>query len=161
MGGINLGAMLVVIVFSVGALVFIVMMIFYNSPKNKQKLQRAREQKLQLAREQNNRKSSDTLSGLPVLYYVLAIICGVVLLVFTLDQSRSLSNAEIGAWIGYTVGAVLSMFAVGRVIELLQKSHAALNTLIEIEKFKLQRSDPQSPVVPTSIPPASNSPPVE
>ena len=126
MGGINLGAMLVVIVFSVGALVFIVMMIFYNSPKNKQKLQRAREQKLQLAREQNNRKSSDTLSGLPVLYYVLATICGAVLLLATIVNFEELKDAERGAMIGYTVGSVLSMLAVGRVIELLQQIRDAV-----------------------------------
>ena len=61
------------------------------------------------------------LSSLPGIYYGLAILCGIVLLGFTVANSDKLSSTQIGAWIGYTVGGVLSMFAVGRVIELLQQ----------------------------------------
>ncbi len=75
-----------------------------------------------------------------------AIFCGIVLLLATVSTSENSSDTETGAMIAYTVGAVLSMFAVGRVIELLQKSHVALNTLIEIEKFKLKRADSNAPV---------------
>jgi hypothetical protein len=57
---------------------------------------------------------TELLSDLPATYYVLAILCGVVLLVFTLVNAKDLSGAEIGSLIGYTVGGVLSMFAVGR-----------------------------------------------
>ena len=86
------------------------------------------------------------LSSLPTIYYSLAIFCGIVLLLATVSTSQNSSDTETGAMIGYTVGAVLSMFAVGRVIELLQRSHVALNTLIEIEKFKLKRADSNAPV---------------
>jgi hypothetical protein len=70
---------------------------------------------LNLARE------SDVLSVLPVIYYGLAIICGAVLLFATIVNFDKFSYAEAGAMIGYTVGSVLSMFAVGRVIQLLQQ----------------------------------------
>ena len=66
-------------------------------------------------------KAQELLSGLPVLYYVLATICGAVLLLATIVNFEELKDAERGAMIGYTVGSVLSMFAVGRVIELLQQ----------------------------------------
>jgi hypothetical protein len=68
----------------------------------------------------------EALSSLPTIYYVLAIFCGVVLLIVTLVNAGDLSGAEIGGLIGYTVGAVLSMFAVGRVIELLQQIRDAV-----------------------------------
>jgi hypothetical protein len=68
----------------------------------------------------------ETLSSLPTIYYVLAIFCGVVLLIVTLVNAGDLSGAEIGGLIGYTVGAVLSMFAIGRVIELLQQIRDAV-----------------------------------
>ena len=68
----------------------------------------------------------ETLSSLPTIYYVLAIFCGVVLIGFTIANSDELSSTQIGAWIGYTVGAVLSMFAVGRVIEVLQQIRDAV-----------------------------------
>ena len=84
------------------------------------------------------------LSSLPTIYYFLAILCGIILLVGGLSTNPS--DSEAGALIGYTVGVVLSMFAVGRVIQLLQQSRAALDTLIEIEKFKLKRTSQQPPV---------------
>jgi hypothetical protein len=68
----------------------------------------------------------EALSSLPTIYYVLAIFCGVVLIGFTIANSDELSSTEIGAWVGYTVGGVLSMFAVGRVIELLQQIRDAV-----------------------------------
>jgi Na+/H+-translocating membrane pyrophosphatase len=49
-----------------------------------------------------------------------------VLLIVTIVNAEELTGAEIGAWIGYTVGAVLSMLAVGRVIELLQQIRDAV-----------------------------------
>ncbi len=70
--------------------------------------------------------ATELLSSLPGIYYGLAIFCGVVLLVFTAANSDELSSTQIGAWIGYTVGAVLSMFAVGRVIELLEQIRNAV-----------------------------------
>jgi hypothetical protein len=63
---------------------------------------------------------TELLSGLPATYYGLAILCGVVLIGFTIANADELSSTEIGEWVGYTVGAVLSMFAVGRVIQLLE-----------------------------------------
>ena len=69
------------------------------------------------------------LNSLPVIYYGLAILCGIVLLGFTAANSGELSSTEIGAWVGYTVGAVLSMFAVGRVIELLQQIRDAVRNI--------------------------------
>ena len=67
-----------------------------------------------------------SLSRLPSIYYVLAILCGIVLLGFTAANKDNLNSTEIGSWIGYSVGAVLSMFAVGRVIELLQQIRDAV-----------------------------------
>ncbi|MBT4693048.1 MAG: hypothetical protein HOH50_10450 [Planctomycetaceae bacterium] len=68
----------------------------------------------------------EALSSLPAIYYFLAILCGVVLIGFTIANSDELSSTQIGAWVGYTVGGVLSMFAVGRVIELLQQIRDAV-----------------------------------
>lgn len=73
--------------------------------------------------------ATELLSRLPGIYYGLAIFCGVVLLVFTAANSDELSSTQIGAWIGYTVGAVLSMFAVGRVIELLEQIRNAVRNI--------------------------------
>ena len=70
----------------------------------------------------------EALSSLPAIYYVLAIFCGVVLIGFTIANADELSSTQIGAWIGYTVGAVLSMLAVGRVIELLQQIRDAVRS---------------------------------
>lgn len=72
--------------------------------------------------------ATELLSVLPAIYYRLAILCGVVLIGFTIANSDELSSTEIGAWVGYTVGAVLSMFAVGRVIELLQQIRDAVRS---------------------------------
>ena len=66
------------------------------------------------------------LSSLPATYYGLAVFCGITLLIFTAANSDELSSTQIGAWVGYTVGGVLSMFAVGRVIELLQQIRDAV-----------------------------------
>ena len=68
-------------------------------------------------------------TGLPATYYVLAILCGITLLIFTAANRDELSSTEIGAWIGYTVGGVLSMFAIGRVIELLQQIRDAVRNI--------------------------------
>ena len=74
-----------------------------------------------LARKQTIPNSAELLSCLPELYYGLATICGAVLLLATIVNFEELEDAERGAMIGYTVGSVLSMFAVGRVIQLLQQ----------------------------------------
>ena len=60
------------------------------------------------------------LNRLPFVFYVLAVIVGFVVLM-SMSAAKELSGAEIGALIGYTVGSVLSMFAVGRVIQLLHQ----------------------------------------
>jgi hypothetical protein len=71
----------------------------------------------------------EALFVLPGIYYGLAMLCGVVLIGFTIANSEKLSSTEIGGLIGYTVGAVLSMFAVGRVIELLQQIRDAVRNI--------------------------------
>ena len=81
----------------------------------------ARKQTIPNSARLKKRTDYELLSGLPVLYYVLATICGAVLLLATIVNFEKLEDAERGAMIGYTVGSVLSMFAVGRVIQLLQQ----------------------------------------
>lgn len=66
-------------------------------------------------------RSNDFLNRLPFAFYLLAIIAGVVLIGFTIANSDELSSTEIGGVLGYTVGAVLSMLAVGRIIEVLHQ----------------------------------------
>jgi hypothetical protein len=63
----------------------------------------------------------EVLSDLPFIFYLLAILCGVVLIGFTIANAAERNSTQMGAWIGYTIGSVLSMLAVGRVIELLQQ----------------------------------------
>ena len=72
--------------------------------------------------------SIELLSGLPAIYYSLSVFCGIVLLGFTAVNSGELNSTQIGAWIGYTVGAVLSILAIGRVIELLQQIRDAVRS---------------------------------
>ena len=69
--------------------------------------------------------SFDLLNRLPFVFYVLAVIGGVVVLM-SMFASKELSGAEAGAMLGYTVGAVLSMFAVGRIIEVLHQIRDAV-----------------------------------
>ena len=71
---------------------------------------------------------TELLSGLPATYYVLAILCGIVLMIFTLVNADKFNSFQIGSLIGYTVGGVLSMLAVGRVIELLQDIRDAVRS---------------------------------
>tara|TARA_B110000438_G_C15769342_1_gene631132 strand:- start:1051 stop:1434 length:384 start_codon:yes stop_codon:yes gene_type:complete len=78
--------------------------------------------------EDSNSTVTEFLSGLPATYYVLATLCGLGLLFVTLVNAKDLSGAEIGGLIGYTVGAVLSMFAVGRAIELLEDIRDAVRS---------------------------------
>ena len=72
--------------------------------------------------------TTEVLGLLPAIYYFLALFCGVVLIGFTIANVDELNSTQIGAWIGYTVGAVLSMLAVGRVIELLQQIRDAVRS---------------------------------
>ena len=65
--------------------------------------------------------SEDVLRVIPGCYYLLGIVCGVVLLIFTLMISDELSAAERGGMIGWVVGSVLGMFAVGRIVQLVQR----------------------------------------
>jgi Na+/H+ antiporter NhaC len=107
-------------IFFVGLILFLVVLIYFYIRYNNS-----------FSRNEANSSSTqptdtELLSDLPATYYVLAILCGVVLLVFTLVNAKDLSGAEIGSLIGYTVGGVLSMFAVGRVIELLQQIRDAV-----------------------------------
>ena len=76
--------------------------------------------------EDSNSTATEFLSGLPATYYVLAICCGIVLLIFTLVNSDQFNSTQIGSLIGWTFGSVLSMLAVGRVIELLQQIRDAV-----------------------------------
>ena len=80
------------------------------------------------SRSTHDPRPTDTefLSSLATIYYGMALLFGVVLIGFTIANADELSSTEIGAWVGYTVGAVLSMFAVGRVIELLQQIRDAV-----------------------------------
>ena len=71
----------------------------------------------------------EALSSLPTIYYGLAIFCGTVLLIVTLANSGELTGSEIGYMIGWTFGSVLSMFAVGRVIQLLQQIRDAVRNI--------------------------------
>ena len=72
--------------------------------------------------------TGELLSGLPAIYYFLAVFCGIVLLGFTAVNADELNSTQIGAWIGYTIGSVLSILAVGRVIELLQQIRDAVRS---------------------------------
>jgi Na+/H+-translocating membrane pyrophosphatase len=76
-------------------------------------------------------QSTDTelLSDLPGAFYGLAILCGIVLLIFTLVNSDQFNSTQIGSLIGWTFGSVLSMLAVGRVIELLQQIRDAVRNI--------------------------------
>jgi hypothetical protein len=71
----------------------------------------------------------EALSMLPGIYYCLAILCGLVIIGFTIANFGELSGAEIGYMIGWIFGSVLSMFAVGRVIELLQQIRDAVRNI--------------------------------
>ena len=74
--------------------------------------------------------SSDFLSGLPIIYYVLAILNGAVCGIGTaaLGFTTNIGEVELGQLIGYTVGSTLSIFAVGRVIQLLQQIRDAVRS---------------------------------
>ena len=72
---------------------------------------------------------TEVLSSLPTIYYGLAIFCGVVLLIVTLINAKELSGEEVGYMIGWIFGSVLSMFAIGRVIELLQQIRDAVRNI--------------------------------
>ena len=78
--------------------------------------------------ESPRRTDTEVLSSLPTIYYGLAIFCGVVLLIVTLINAKELSGEEVGYMIGWIFGSVLSMFAVGRVIELLQQIRDAVRS---------------------------------
>jgi len=71
----------------------------------------------------------EALRSLPSIYYGLAMFCGTVLAMVTLANFGELSGAEIGYMIGWIFGSVLSMFAVGRVIELLQQIRDAVRNI--------------------------------
>jgi len=71
----------------------------------------------------------ETLSSLPTIYYCLAILCGLGLLFATFINAGELTGAEVGYMIGWIFGSALSMFAVGRVIELLQQIRDAVRNI--------------------------------
>ena len=119
-------------------IVSLTIFLLWNSPDRQAARARRRQE---VDRRKAIGEIPDFLDLLPKLFYFLAIFCGIVLLIATIVNFDKLSDAERGAMIGYTVGSVLSMFAVGRVIDLLRKSHIVLSKLIEIEKFKLKPSD--------------------
>ena len=88
---------------------------------------------------------TELISDLPAIYYGLAILCGITLLIFTAANRDELSSTEIGAWVGYTVGGVLSMFAVGRVIELLQQIRDAVRNTPALSPGRSDESNPPEP----------------
>ena len=61
------------------------------------------------------------LNQLPFVIYYLAILCGVVLIGFTIFNADKLSSIQIGYLFGGTAGGVISMIAVGRIIEVLHQ----------------------------------------
>ena len=88
----------------------------------------------------------EVVFNLPTIYYFFGTFGGIALLGFVVAISDELGSAEIGAWIGYTVGAVLSMFAVGRVIKLLENLNTAVIQLIDLEISKLKLPVEETPV---------------
>jgi len=70
----------------------------------------------------------DFLSGLPIIYYVIALVNGVVCGIGTaaIGFNSWPGEAVIAQLVGYTVGSTLSIFAVGRVIQLLQQIRNAV-----------------------------------
>ncbi|MBT5125409.1 MAG: hypothetical protein HOH50_08185 [Planctomycetaceae bacterium] len=77
---------------------------------------------------QNKPDAEEVLGRLPVICYCLAVIGGFVFLTFTVATAGDLSDAEIGAMIGCTAGSILSMFVVGRMIQLLQQIRDAVRS---------------------------------
>jgi hypothetical protein len=63
----------------------------------------------------------EALRGIPGCYYLLAILCGGVFLVFTIMVSDDLSADETGGMIGWIIGVVLAMLAIGRLVQLVQR----------------------------------------
>jgi hypothetical protein len=70
--------------------------------------------------------SFDVFNRLPLLYYCLAILSGLIGTIVLLLLDDDVPDIVPVALIGYIVGAVLSMFAVGRVIEVLQQIRDAV-----------------------------------
>ena len=68
-----------------------------------------------------NDEPSEILRVIPACYYLLAIFCGVVLLIFTVMVSDDLTAAQTGGMIGWTIGGVLGMLATGRIVQLIQR----------------------------------------
>jgi len=68
----------------------------------------------------------EVLSYIPIIFYALAIICGIGFLIVSLDNTEKLSGIQIVVTIGSAAGYVLSIFAVGRVIQLLQQIRDAV-----------------------------------
>ena len=75
---------------------------------------------------QNKPDAEEVLGRLPAICYSLAVTGGVVLLILTVQTAGNLTAAEIGVMIGYTTGSILSMFVVGRGIQLLQQIRNAV-----------------------------------
>ncbi|MEC7564143.1 MAG: hypothetical protein VX738_00540 [Planctomycetota bacterium] len=81
---------------------------------------------------------SRLLTGLPAIYYFLAVFCGIVLFGYTAYMAYTVVNmdeldfaqkgAVIGGWIGGSVGTVLSMLTIGWVIQLLQQIRDAVRS---------------------------------
>jgi hypothetical protein len=66
-------------------------------------------------------ESVEFLRAIPTCYYILAIVCGVVTLIFTVTVSNDLTAVQTGGMIGWTIGGVLGMLATGRLVELIQR----------------------------------------
>jgi len=126
-------------IFFVGLILFLVVLIYFYIRYNNSS---SRDNEANSSSTQST--DTELLSDLPATYYVLAILCGVVLLIFTLVNAKDLSGAEIGSLIGYTVGGVLSMFAIGRVIELLQQIRDAVRNIPALSPGKSEDNLPAS-----------------
>ena len=88
------------------------------------------------------------MERLPSIFYKLAVFCGVVLVAFTFAISDDLSGSEIGVLVGWIVGSVLSILAVGRVLELLQQIRDEIRLSSPHKKKVDQAQVPRDPVTP-------------
>jgi Na+/H+ antiporter NhaC len=111
-------------IFFVGLILFLVVLIYFYIRYNNSS---SRDNEANSSSTQST--DTELLSDLPGAFYGLAILCGVVLLIFTLVNADKFSSFQIGSLIGYTVGGALSMLAVGRVIELLQQIRDAVRNI--------------------------------
>jgi putative exporter of polyketide antibiotics len=71
----------------------------------------------------------------------MAIICGVVMCIFTISFSSQLDSSEIGSLIGWTIGSCLAILWSGRVVELLQDMRDDGRDLTAIVRREVAQSE--------------------